>query len=114
MEEARRFRDELLARLPPPTKIKRRFSLNTSGVIGVTLSRERSRAGTLVERYLATWPTANGKRCKVSFSVGRYGHAEARRLAIKARKEGLQRELGAASLKAPSQSGWKFRHGKGR
>ena len=112
--KARQFRDRLLATLAPPTKVKTRFSLNTSGVIGVTLSRDLTRAGRVAPRYLATWPTRDGRRAKVSFSIGRYGKAEAFRLAVQAREQGLQKELGQASLSAPSKKPWKRRTGRDR
>lgn len=111
---ARQFRDRLLATLAPPTRVKTRFSLNTSGIIGVTLSRERTRAGRPLVRYIASWPGRDGTRRKVTFSVGRYGNAKARRLAIQAREEGLEKELGQASLTAPSKPSWKVRSGKDR
>jgi hypothetical protein len=111
---AKQFRDRLLATLPPPTRVKTRFSLNTSGIIGVTLSRHRTRAGRIAPRYRATWPTRDGKRATVSFSIGRYGKAEAFRLAVQAREQGLRKELGQASLSAPSKPSWKRRTGRDR
>lgn len=114
LRKAREFRDRLLATVPPPTKVKRRFSLNKTGIIGVTLARDRTRAGRIVLRYIATWPTRNGPPGKASFSVERYGRAEARRLAIRARQEGLRREVGSASLTPPTQPRWKRRTGRDR
>jgi len=112
LRRAREFRDRLLATLPPPTRIKRTYVLNKTGVIGVTLARDRTRAGNVVWRYIASWPTRDGKRGKVTFSLARYGRGEARRLAIRARQEGLQREGAQASLVPPAKLSWKNRSGR--
>lgn len=90
LRRARRFRDDLLRRLPPATKVKRTYSLNTTGVVGVALVRERTRAGNLMERYAATWPGPPGSRRKATFSIGRHGKARAKSLAIQARRDGLE------------------------
>src|SRR5205085_11067027 len=42
---ARAFRDKLVSKLPAPTKIKRRYVRNTTGVIGVARVKERTRSG---------------------------------------------------------------------
>ncbi|MGH9894967.1 MAG: AP2/ERF family transcription factor [bacterium] len=78
----------------------------------MTLARDRTRAGKVVWRYIASWPTRDGKRGKVTFSVARYGRAEARRLAIQARQEGLQQEGAQASLVPPAKPPWKNRRGR--
>jgi hypothetical protein len=93
LARAIRWRDDLAGRLPPPRKFKRRYSLNKTGVIGVSLSRERTRKGVPAPRYCAKWIDARGHPCKRSFSVGRYGKAKARALAILARHEALERLL---------------------
>ena len=95
---AREYREELLERLPKVTKVKRRYVPNTTGEIGVALVKERTRAGTLMWRYVAQWPTSEGRRAKASFSVALYGRGEARRLAIKARRSGLAALLGSSTL----------------
>ena len=87
---ARAFRDKLVSKLPPPTKIKRRYVRNTTGVIGVARVKEHTRSGRLLVRYVASWPKRNGKRGKASFSVGLYGEQEAFRLAVSSRREGLK------------------------
>jgi hypothetical protein len=112
LRQAREFRDTLLATLPPPTRIKRTFVLNKTGIIGVTFARERTRRGTIVWRYSASWPTRGGKRAKASFSVARYGKAAARRMAIQARQDGLRREGMDASLIPPSTALWKPKPGR--
>jgi hypothetical protein len=75
LRAARVFRDKLLARLPPPTKIKfkRTDIRNTTGVIGVALVKERTRSGRWFVRYVASWPKRNGERGKATFSLGLYG-----------------------------------------
>jgi hypothetical protein len=61
------WRDKRIASLPPPAKLKRRYVLNTTGVIGVFRSVERSRSGAILPRYGATW--RDGRRqFKRSFS----------------------------------------------
>jgi hypothetical protein len=79
----------MAARLPPPRKFKRTFSLNNTGVIGVHLSRGRTRKGTRVSYYGATWVDARGRRIKRSFSVAKYGLPRAFELAVRARRQAL-------------------------
>lgn len=90
LRTAKAFRDSLVLRLPPVTKIKRRYILNTTGVIGVARTKERTRGGKILRRYVASWPKPNGERGKASFSIGFYGETEARRLAVEARRDGLK------------------------
>lgn len=101
---AREYREWLLKQLPKATKVKRRYVRNTTGEIGVALVRERTRAGTLLWRYVAQWPTSEGRRAKASFSVAFYGRGEARRLAIKARRSGLAALLGSFDVDGSSMS----------
>jgi hypothetical protein len=91
LRRARRFREQLLKRLPIASKVKRTYVRNTTGEIGVALVRQRARSGRLIRRYVAQWPTPDGRRAKASFSVIYHGEAKARRLAIKARRAGLAR-----------------------
>jgi hypothetical protein len=74
----------------PPVKLKRRNANNTSGSIGVSVSRERTRAGRRIRRWSATWPLIPGGVRKKSFSAGRYGETEARRLASGFRRRGIR------------------------
>ena len=97
LRAARTFRDKLVSQLPHPTKIKRRDVRNTTGVIGVARVKERTRAGKIMVRYVASWPKRNGKRGKASFSVGLYGEKEAFRLAVCCRRAGLQTLTGPAA-----------------
>jgi hypothetical protein len=91
----------LLPRLPPPTKVKRTYVKNKTGVIGVSLVVERSRAGTLVRRYAATWPVRDGERKsgRATFSLALYGACEAFQRAVEARERGLRAFLRRASKK---------------
>jgi len=89
LRAARAFRDKLVSKLPAPTKIKRRYVRNTTGMIGVARVKERTRAGRLFVRYVASWPKHDAKRGKASFSIGLYGEKEAFRLAVSARRAGL-------------------------
>ena len=91
LRAARVFRDKLVARLPRKTKIKRRYILNTTGVIGVARVKERTRSERPLVRYVASWPDRNGKRGKATFSVGLYGEEEAFRLAVSCRRSGLRK-----------------------
>jgi hypothetical protein len=100
---AREYRDQFVATLPKAHKMKRTYSRNTTGVIGVARVKEHTRAGNIMVRYVATWPTERGGSCgkaKASFSVGLYGEAEAKRRAIKARR------LGVAEFLATTQRRW--------
>ena len=69
LRNARAFRDKLIAALPIPTKIKRSYISNTTGVIGVSRTREHTRSGGLLIRYVAQWPQLNGKTGRATFSV---------------------------------------------
>ena len=84
------FRDKLVAQLPRPTKIKRTYVRNTTGVIGVARVKEYTRSRRLLIRYVASWPERSGKRGKATFSVGLYGEKEAFRLAVSSRRVGLR------------------------
>jgi hypothetical protein len=88
-ERALAWRDEMVATLPPPRKFKRRYALNTTGVIGVHLARQRTRKGTHLRYYCATWIDDAGRPRKRSFSVAKFGEMKARSLAIHARKDAL-------------------------
>jgi hypothetical protein len=85
LRAARTYRDELTARLPWPTKVKRKYVLNRTGVVGVALTTERTRSGKLMRRYVASWSRRDGSRGKASFSIRMYGKKEAFSLAVQAR-----------------------------
>jgi hypothetical protein len=88
LAKAMKWRDVVERRLPPPVKIKRQMSTNTSGIVGVSRTVERTRRGAVLERWSAVWPTMDGRK-KQSFSVGRYGERGARSRAIAARRAGV-------------------------
>jgi len=95
---ATHWRDEMAETLPPPRKFKRRYVLNTTGEIGVHLARTRTRKGTAVRYYCATWVDERGHSNKRSFSLAKYGRTKARSLAVRTRREAL------ADLLRPSRS----------
>jgi hypothetical protein len=97
LRRARRWRDEMAASLPPPRKFKRRYVLNRTGVVGVHLARQRTRKGTRVRYYCATWIDAGGRSHKRSFSVAKYGELTARARAIRTRREVLAELLRPAN-----------------
>jgi hypothetical protein len=93
LKRAREHRRQLVERLPWPCKVKTKYERNRTGTIGVARTRERTRSGTWLIRYSATWPLREGGSKKASFSVALYGEAEARRLATDARRRGLEQLL---------------------
>jgi hypothetical protein len=114
LQRARRYRDEMLQRLPGPTRIKSVYALNKTGIIGVNVVEDRTRAGRSVRRYTATWPTRDGGQRKQSFSTLKYGEAGARALAIAAREHGLHEEELASRLRPPKGREWKVKGGRDR
>jgi len=53
LQAALAFRDKLVHRLTPPTKLKRRYISNTTGVVGVARVKERTRSAMWFLRYIA-------------------------------------------------------------
>ncbi|MBW8828921.1 MAG: AP2 domain-containing protein [Burkholderiales bacterium] len=71
-----------------PGKLKKS---NTSGVLGVHLSRTPNKDGMPRLHWVAEWvPVPNGRPERRRFSVARYGDAEAKALAIEARDEAMR------------------------
>jgi hypothetical protein len=97
LRRALRWRDEVAASLPPPRKFKRRYVLNKTGVIGVHLAAQRTRKGTRVRYYCATWADATGRPRKRSFSVAKYGRDLARSHAVRTRRDALAQLLRPAN-----------------
>jgi hypothetical protein len=93
LARARWWRNWLLRKLPPAVMIRKRFAPNTTGVVGVQLSRDRSRSRRLAPRYRATWYELDGRQRTRSFSVLKYGARRARALAAKVRREEIARIL---------------------
>ena len=92
LARALEYRDALLAKLPPPVRIHRRTS-NSTGIPGVSLVNDRTRSGRVVQRFVAHWYTADGRREKRSFSTLEHGYAGAEASAIRARAEGVAKLL---------------------
>ena len=91
LQKACTFRDALVSKLPPPTKIKRRYIRNTTGVVGVSRVKERTRTRRLFVRYVAQWPELGGKLGRATFSVGLYGEREAFERAVSCRRIGVNK-----------------------
>jgi hypothetical protein len=88
---ARRWRDALLRRIDPDTRVRRRHAKGKShstNVVGV--SREEYLVeGREYRRYVACWQDAEGRARRRRFSVGRYGARGAKARAVEARKAGV-------------------------
>jgi hypothetical protein len=83
------WRDETWRRLGPAAHARRRGSRpSTTGIVGV--SHEVTRQdGRVYEKYRAAWLDADGHPRKRTFSIDRFGEAEARRRAARARRDGV-------------------------
>lgn len=92
-----KHRDWFERQITPWNKLHRRSSRNRTGTIGVSVYLDRTKTGTRVRRWVASWPTADGKRRNRSFSVAKFGERRARRLAIEARQKGVAEMLQARS-----------------
>jgi hypothetical protein len=90
LRAARAYRNKLVARLPQPSKIKRSYICNMTGVVGVARVKERTRSGKWFIRYVAQWPMRSGKNRRATFSVRLYGESEAFKLAVASRRAGLR------------------------
>lgn len=88
---AQRFRDELLLRIGPDTRVRRRIPKGIrsgTGVVGV--SRERYVVGSRAyERYVANWQNPEKGPQRRRFLVQRYGKERALGLAKEAREAGV-------------------------
>ena len=83
------WRDEAWLQLGPASHARRRGSKpSTTGIVGVTRDVV-VQVGRVYEKYRAAWQDAAGTPRKRTFSVDRYGEAEARRLAVRARRDGV-------------------------
>ncbi|HYE72959.1 MAG TPA: AP2/ERF family transcription factor [Blastocatellia bacterium] len=87
LKAAKEFEEELIAansrKKPVPSK------RNKSGIIGVCRGIWIE-AGEKVTYWQAAWIDENGNRKNRKFSVKKYGEEKARKMAIKARREGVQ------------------------
>ena len=93
---AKEFRDSLESKLRKYTveELSANPSVrNQSGVVGVRLHQQKDVRGDYEYHYwywVAQWTDKNGKRRTKSFSVHQHGDKEAYRLAVSARKKGVQ------------------------
>jgi len=88
---AQRFRDQLLLRVGPDTRVRRRKPKGTrsrTGVVGVSLERNVV-GGRVYESYAAYWPDPEKGSGRRRFLVQRYGREQALALAIEAREAGV-------------------------
>jgi len=80
---AQSYRDDLLARLPPPLPVKTRNARNTSGVVGIVIV-DKPRKEYSTTYVIAHWPGG-----RISFSADKLGFDEAWRRALAARTDAL-------------------------
>lgn len=78
-----------------PVITKRKFreiprNPTSSGITGVTRIIHEVK-GYEYEFWKAVWTTSRGKRCSRMFSVSKYGERKAKKLAVEARKEALDK-----------------------
>jgi hypothetical protein len=88
---AKRFRDVLLKRIAPDTRVRRRIPRGVkseTGIVGVTLERYLV-GGVEYERAVASWQDADGNHVRRRFSTGERGKAKAIALAKEAREQGV-------------------------
>ena len=98
---AKEYRDKLLEKYPPISRVEFANSMrrnNTSGVTGVCFVRSRYRLRNGKERSLsyweAIWPTVPGQHINKRFSVAVHGKQKAFEMACRARKQGLRKVQG--------------------
>lgn len=92
LKRARQWRDNLLVEIDQRNEIARnqkRAANNSSGVIGVSKVTVRTN-GASYEFWQASWSPEPGRRKTVKFSITRYGHEEAFRLAVEARERAVR------------------------
>ena len=102
LEAARAFRDEIVSKYPPLSMqeysniVKKS---NRSGVVGVCryCASETRDLPEEEQRWfwVASWPTPDGKRRRVKYSVKKYGEDTARQMAVEAREEAMAALSGA-------------------
>jgi hypothetical protein len=90
---ARRFRDELLERVEPDLRVRRRVPKGVrskTGVVGVSVERHLVE-GRVYRRYVAHWSDPEEGPMRRRFSVERHGEEGARALAEEVREQGVAR-----------------------
>lgn len=97
LRQAKEYRDELLVKYPPLTRKEFSQALrsnNKTGITGVYKYAKRYMLKDGSERetwyWEAHWPLEQGNYQSVSFSIDDFGEDMARRLAIRAREQGLK------------------------
>ena len=88
---AQRFRDQLLLRIGPDTRVRRQIPKGTrrrTGVVGVNLERHVVE-GRAYERYVAHWQDPEKGTQRRRFLVQRYGKEQALALATEVREAGV-------------------------
>jgi hypothetical protein len=66
--------------------------------VGVARTKERTRSGGILVRYVASLPLPSGGSARATFSVGRYGELGAKRRAIAARWRGVAELMSAGPV----------------
>ena len=91
------FRDQLLLTHPPISRKEVCSVLRSNNISGMTgvctyAKRYRRRDDTIKENWYweASWPNEHGESVKAIFSVNTYGDTVARKMAIRARQDGLE------------------------
>lgn len=90
---AQHFRERLLQRVDPDTRVRRRLrkgARSKTGVVGVALERHVVE-GRVYQRYVAHWQDPEQGARRRRFLVERYGREKALALAMEAREEGVSR-----------------------
>jgi hypothetical protein len=93
LRAAQHFRDRLLLRIPPDTRVRRRMPRglrSKTGVLGVSIEAYKV-SGRVYHRYVACWQDFEKRPRRRRFLVERYGEERALALATKAREEGVAR-----------------------
>lgn len=88
---ARHFRDRLLLRIGPDTRVRRKVAKGTrsrTGVVGVTVEPHKV-GGRVYRRYVACWQDPEKGHQRRRFLVEHHGKERALALAVKARKAGV-------------------------
>ena len=88
---AKRWRDDLLKKISEAqaARVCTRSQRNRSGVVGVSKVTVLTN-GAEYQFWQATWSPKGARRRCVKFSIIRYGDREAFRLAVEARKRGVE------------------------
>jgi hypothetical protein len=89
---AQRYRDQLLRRIDPDTRVRRRApkgSRSVTGIVGVSLEQHVV-GGRTYQRYVANWQDPERGLQRRRFLSEHYGKERALALAIEAREAGVE------------------------